>query len=250
MALPVSPDQAFPGGRLSLVAHTPLSPKRRFDRPLAGLLIDEWVEVVPSRQETTGLTFHYDQPNSAAPQVDAAGGLVGSTARSGTWTASRPSCARRWISRACVRRLRTSALKRSGLTTTCPQARHPWATGEAGRWVRLHPRTAVRQGRSSSRRSPPACISTFPGRDGDAVDQCRRSIVCLRLPGSGEQAAGSDAAVERRKLGAPSLLGREPDRHRNRRHREPSVHRAAAAGRDSGCVSKSLRAWSDWKVAS
>ena len=41
----------------------------RFDQPLAGLLIDEWVEVVPSRRETTGVTFHYDQPNSAAPQA-------------------------------------------------------------------------------------------------------------------------------------------------------------------------------------
>jgi hypothetical protein len=69
VALPVAPGQAFPGGRLSLVAHTPLSPKAEFDRPLAGLLIDEWVEVVPNRQETTGLTFHFDQPNSAAPQV-------------------------------------------------------------------------------------------------------------------------------------------------------------------------------------
>jgi hypothetical protein len=69
VALPVAPGQPFPGGRLSLVAHTPLSPKAEFDRPLAGLLIDEWVEVVPNRQETTGLTFHFDQPNSAAPQV-------------------------------------------------------------------------------------------------------------------------------------------------------------------------------------
>jgi hypothetical protein len=37
--------------------------------PLAGLLIDEWVEVVPSATETTGLSFQYDQPNAAPPQM-------------------------------------------------------------------------------------------------------------------------------------------------------------------------------------
>ena len=34
----------------------------------AGLLIDEWTEVVPSRTEDTGLAFHYDRPNSEPPQ--------------------------------------------------------------------------------------------------------------------------------------------------------------------------------------
>jgi hypothetical protein len=33
------------------------------------LLIDEWVESVPSPEETTGVTFHYDGPNSAPPQA-------------------------------------------------------------------------------------------------------------------------------------------------------------------------------------
>ena len=69
VALPVPAGQAFPGGRLSLVSLTPLSDGVRFDRPLAGLLLDEWVEVVPDRQETTGVTFHYDQSNSVAPQA-------------------------------------------------------------------------------------------------------------------------------------------------------------------------------------
>ena len=36
---------------------------------LTGLLIDEWVETVPSPSETTGVTFHYDQPNGAPPQA-------------------------------------------------------------------------------------------------------------------------------------------------------------------------------------
>jgi hypothetical protein len=34
-----------------------------------GLLIDEWTEVIPSREATTGITFHHDRPNSEAPQA-------------------------------------------------------------------------------------------------------------------------------------------------------------------------------------
>jgi hypothetical protein len=37
--------------------------------PVAGLLIDEWVEIVPSRTETTGLAFQYDPPDASAPQT-------------------------------------------------------------------------------------------------------------------------------------------------------------------------------------
>lgn len=35
----------------------------------SGLLIDEWTEVIPTKEETTGLTFHYDRPNSEPPQT-------------------------------------------------------------------------------------------------------------------------------------------------------------------------------------
>ncbi len=34
-----------------------------------GLLIDEWTESVPTREEVTGLAFNYDAPNSAPPQA-------------------------------------------------------------------------------------------------------------------------------------------------------------------------------------
>lgn len=34
-----------------------------------GLLLDEWTEVIPSREETIGVAFHYDRPNSEPPQV-------------------------------------------------------------------------------------------------------------------------------------------------------------------------------------
>jgi hypothetical protein len=34
----------------------------------AGLMIDEWNEVIPNRFETTGIAVHYDQPNTEPPQ--------------------------------------------------------------------------------------------------------------------------------------------------------------------------------------
>lgn len=42
-----------------------------FDQTAAicGLLLDEWTEVIPAAQETTGLTFHYDRPSCEAPQT-------------------------------------------------------------------------------------------------------------------------------------------------------------------------------------
>ncbi|MGZ8236419.1 MAG: hypothetical protein ACXWTY_00915 [Methylobacter sp.] len=55
------------GGKLSLVVQSIVPVDVR--KPLAGLLIDEWVEVVPSSTETTGLALQYDQPNAAPPQT-------------------------------------------------------------------------------------------------------------------------------------------------------------------------------------
>ena len=39
------------------------------DTVYSGLLLDEWVEVVPADDALTGLTFHFDRPNSEAPQA-------------------------------------------------------------------------------------------------------------------------------------------------------------------------------------
>lgn len=36
--------------------------------PRIGFIIDEWVEIIPETESTTGLTFHYDQPDATAPQ--------------------------------------------------------------------------------------------------------------------------------------------------------------------------------------
>ena len=38
-------------------------------RTLAGLLVDEWTEVIPSATETTGVAFRYDPPDLMAPQA-------------------------------------------------------------------------------------------------------------------------------------------------------------------------------------
>jgi hypothetical protein len=37
--------------------------------PQSGLLIDEWIEVIPGKTETTGIAFHFNQPNSEPPQA-------------------------------------------------------------------------------------------------------------------------------------------------------------------------------------
>ncbi|WP_254532749.1 BGTF surface domain-containing protein [Natrinema gelatinilyticum] len=59
-------DDARIGGRLSLVAH--LYDNVDASGTMAGFFVDEWVETVPRTTETTGLSFHFDRPNSRAPQ--------------------------------------------------------------------------------------------------------------------------------------------------------------------------------------
>jgi hypothetical protein len=67
VGLPLQPGKSLPSGKLSLAVQSAAPLDVRL--PLAGLLIDEWVEVVPSATETTGLSFQYDQPNAAPPQM-------------------------------------------------------------------------------------------------------------------------------------------------------------------------------------
>ena len=43
----------------------PLDPAQ----PLSGLLIDEWVEVVPNARETTAIAFQFNPPDACAPQA-------------------------------------------------------------------------------------------------------------------------------------------------------------------------------------
>jgi hypothetical protein len=67
VGLAPDPGGRVPAGRVSLVGATV------DDRPpgdtVAGLFVDEWVEVVPQAEETTSVAFHYDAPTSCAPQV-------------------------------------------------------------------------------------------------------------------------------------------------------------------------------------
>lgn len=34
----------------------------------AGIMVEEWMDVIPLKEQTTGISFHYDQPNAKAPQ--------------------------------------------------------------------------------------------------------------------------------------------------------------------------------------
>lgn len=67
-ALPFAADGEPPAGRLSIVAHLPAG-RPAAGQPLCGLLFDEVSEVLPSRERTTGVAFHFDQPNASAPQA-------------------------------------------------------------------------------------------------------------------------------------------------------------------------------------
>jgi hypothetical protein len=83
VALPPVAGSNIPAGRVSLIAGTPTGNPP--NGSLAGLLIDEWVEVVPNADETTSVAFHYDAPGATAPNV-----LLLGTPPQGieTWTAA------------------------------------------------------------------------------------------------------------------------------------------------------------------
>ncbi len=67
IGLAVADDRPPEANRLSLVVQ--LQPGFDPFSPLAGLLVDEWVETLPARNETTGVTFHFDQPDARAPNA-------------------------------------------------------------------------------------------------------------------------------------------------------------------------------------
>jgi hypothetical protein len=67
IGLPFGDDDP-PSARVSIVGHLPAGPLVA-GAQVAGLKLDELTEVLPARTKTTGLAFHYDQPNAAAPQA-------------------------------------------------------------------------------------------------------------------------------------------------------------------------------------
>jgi len=67
LGLPWPEGYVPPADALSLVQWLPAG----YDpaQPQAALWLDEWVETLPLASQATALTFHYDQPNSEAPQT-------------------------------------------------------------------------------------------------------------------------------------------------------------------------------------
>ncbi|MGH8728042.1 MAG: hypothetical protein ACREV9_07770, partial [Burkholderiales bacterium] len=66
IGLASDPAKGIAAGRLALVVQA--DPALNLRQPLTGLLIDEWVEVVPSASETTAIAFQHDEPDTRAPQ--------------------------------------------------------------------------------------------------------------------------------------------------------------------------------------
>ena len=67
IGLPGDSAVTMPAGKLSLVVHA--EPTLNLMQALAGVLVDEWVEVIPSARETTAIAFQHDAPDQRAPQV-------------------------------------------------------------------------------------------------------------------------------------------------------------------------------------
>ena len=68
VALPFA-DEAHrpPSGRISIVLQRSAAPAAT--AKWAGLLVDEWSEVIPSASEQTAISFPYDSPRAEAPQA-------------------------------------------------------------------------------------------------------------------------------------------------------------------------------------
>ena len=67
VGLPDAPGQPV-GGRTSLVALAPAGDPAGASS-ISGLLVDEWLEVVPTEKEVTALAVHANRPNAEAPQA-------------------------------------------------------------------------------------------------------------------------------------------------------------------------------------
>jgi len=58
--------QSIRQGRISMGASVPT--EHYIGGYQAGIMVEEWMDVVPLKEQTTGVSFHYDQPNAKAPQ--------------------------------------------------------------------------------------------------------------------------------------------------------------------------------------
>ncbi|HEX2375691.1 MAG TPA: hypothetical protein VHO93_17060 [Actinomycetota bacterium] len=80
LGLPYPDGYPFDGERLLYTAHyqVPFDPAAR----QCGLLLDDWTEVIPKEEETTGIAFNYDRPSAEPPQAML---LVTSPQMAGPW---------------------------------------------------------------------------------------------------------------------------------------------------------------------
>ncbi|HSI92831.1 MAG TPA: hypothetical protein VK925_04990, partial [Jiangellaceae bacterium] len=63
----LTPEAEGQDGQVSLVLAA--SAGVDLERPLTGLMVDEWTEMVPSPTETTGIAFRFDPPDAVAPHA-------------------------------------------------------------------------------------------------------------------------------------------------------------------------------------
>jgi len=67
VALPFADEsERPPSGRVALALVRAAQPLAT--APWVGLMIDEWTEIIPAKEESTGIAFHYDDPGAEAPQ--------------------------------------------------------------------------------------------------------------------------------------------------------------------------------------
>jgi hypothetical protein len=67
LGLPVDPGSPPAQGRVAIEALTAGDPASQ--SPFAGLLLDQWLERIPSATATAGVSFHYEEPKARAPQA-------------------------------------------------------------------------------------------------------------------------------------------------------------------------------------
>jgi hypothetical protein len=67
LAVEYPSDTTIDHDTISLISYNPQGFTPSKDQ--CGLLIDEWPEVIPNKDEVTGISFNYNQPNSVPPQA-------------------------------------------------------------------------------------------------------------------------------------------------------------------------------------
>lgn len=62
----VQSEDSLKEGRIAIGASVPNG--HQITGNQVGILVDEWIDVVPFKEQTTGISFHHNQPNAKAPQ--------------------------------------------------------------------------------------------------------------------------------------------------------------------------------------